>query len=150
MYPAEGHVLFPADDVSCITFGSRLGFGSRLPTDIIHPWLFVSTIFAPAKKRIKENYVNSRLSIGRVASSVCFKTRLSAKPLVWKWIFYYHANKTHFQKMGFSLTLVFKVRDFEYWSGLFGLSLPSLNLVRAFYAYKIGPSPVLGSNSFTW
>ena len=39
--------------------------------------------------------------------------------------FYYHLNKNHFQKNGFALILVFKVRDFELGSGLFGLSLPS-------------------------
>ena len=44
-------MLFPSDDVSCITSGSRLGFGSSLATKIINPRLFVSTIFAPAKKK---------------------------------------------------------------------------------------------------
>jgi len=90
--------------------------------------------FCPCQKKEKENHVNNRLKIGRVAPSLCFKTRLSAKPLVWKWIFYYYLNKTHIQNNGFAVTLVFKVRDFWTWKWPFGLSLPSFNLVRAFYA----------------
>ena len=46
----------------------------------------------------------------RDAASLCFKMRLSAKPFFMKMIFYYHANKTHFHKKGFTLGLVLRVR----------------------------------------
>ena len=44
-----------------------------------------------------------------------FKARLIAKPLIWKC--YSHANKTHFHKKGFALSLVLKVTVFgtRYW-----------------------------------
>ena len=56
-----------------------------------------------------------RIGYLRVAPSLCFKPRLSAKPLIWKWFFYSHANKTHFheKKKGLALSLVLKVRVFE-------------------------------------
>ena len=43
----------------------------------------------------------------RVVPSLCFKTRVSAKPLIWKKDIYSHANKTHFHKKGFALSLTF-------------------------------------------
>jgi len=49
----------------------------------------------------------------RVAPSLRFKARQSAKPLLWFFfLFYTHANKTHFHKKGFALSLVLKVRVF--------------------------------------
>ena len=47
----------------------------------------------------------------RVVLSLCFKVRLSAKPLIWK-CFFSHANKTHFHNKGFALGLILKVRVF--------------------------------------
>ena len=45
----------------------------------------------------------------RVAQSLCFKTRPSAKMNL-----YFHANKTHFSKQkGFALSPVLKVRVFD-------------------------------------
>ena len=46
----------------------------------------------------------------RFAPRLCFKARLSAKLLITIYFFYFHANKTHFLKKGFSLGLVLKVR----------------------------------------
>ena len=48
----------------------------------------------------------------RVASSLCSKVRLSAKPLIWKLFFYCHANKTHLHNNVFAISLVWKVRVF--------------------------------------
>ena len=48
----------------------------------------------------------------RGALSLCFKVRLSAKPLILKWFFYSHANKTHFHKKGFAFSLALKARVF--------------------------------------
>ena len=42
----------------------------------------------------------------RVALSLCFKARLSAKLLIWKWFFSSNVNKIHFHKKGFALNLV--------------------------------------------
>ena len=39
-------------------------------------------------------------------------TRLSVQPLIWKWFFYSHANKTHFYKKGCALRLILKARVF--------------------------------------
>ena len=38
------------------------------------------------------------IGLFRVAPSLCFKMRLSAKPLIWKIIFYSHANESHFHE----------------------------------------------------
>ena len=38
----------------------------------------------------------------RVAASLCFKARLSAKPLIRKRFFYSHANKPHFHNKRFA------------------------------------------------
>ena len=47
-----------------------------------------------------------------VASSLCSKVRLSAKPLIWKLFFYCHVNKTHLHNNVFAISLVWKVRVF--------------------------------------
>ena len=41
--------------------------------------------------------------------SLCFKARLSVKPLIWEWLF---KQITHFQQKGFARSLVLKVRVF--------------------------------------
>ena len=46
---------------------------------------------------------------------LCFKARLSRRPLIWKWIFMAHTNKTQFHKKGSALSLVLKVRVFGTW-----------------------------------
>ena len=46
-----------------------------------------------------------------VASSLCFKAKLGAKPDM-KMIIYSHANKTHFHNKGFTLSLVLKSESF--------------------------------------
>ena len=49
----------------------------------------------------------------RVHLCLCFKTRSSAKPFIWKWFcmqFHFHANQSHFHKNGFALRLVLKQR----------------------------------------
>ena len=51
--------------------------------------------------------------------SNCFKARLSAKPLIWKWIFHTHANKTHFHKKVLHLASLCKQEFLELESGLF-------------------------------
>ena len=57
------------------------------------------------------------ISVGHSTSCprLCFKARQIAKPLIRKC--YSHANKTHFHKKGFALSLVLKVRVFgtRYW-----------------------------------
>ena len=42
--------------------------------------------------------------------SLCFKERLSAKPLIRNHFFYSHANETHFHKKGLAQSLILKVR----------------------------------------
>ena len=52
----------------------------------------------------------------RFPSCPKFKARLSAKPLIsfdMKIPFYSHANRTHYHKKVFALSLVLKVKDFE-------------------------------------
>ena len=48
-----------------------------------------------------------------VAPSLCFKARLSATLLIWKCFSYSNANKTHFNKNGFGLCLVFESEFLE-------------------------------------
>ena len=44
---------------------------------------------------------------------LCFKARLSRRPLIWKWIFMAHTNKTQFHKKGSALSLIiFKSESF--------------------------------------
>ena len=51
-----------------------------------------------------------------VASSLCFKARLKAKPLIWKCFFKSHANKTLIHKNGFeALSLGLKLIVFGTW-----------------------------------
>ena len=52
----------------------------------------------------------------RVAPSLCFNARLSAKPLISKQLFYTHANITLLHKKGFALSLVLKVSS--WYSGM--------------------------------
>ena len=56
--------------------------------------------------------VNSSTFFFRVAPSLCFKARQSAKTLIWRLFFYPYANETHFHKKGFVSSLVLKVRVF--------------------------------------
>ena len=51
-----------------------------------------------------------RIDHFRVASSLCFKARLSAKPLIWKWFFILMHLKLVFSNKCFALSLVLKVR----------------------------------------
>ena len=46
----------------------------------------------------------------RVASSLCFKARLRAKPFIWKWFFILMHLKLVFSNKCFALSLVLKVR----------------------------------------
>ena len=59
----------------------------------------------------------SHVAIGhfRVLLCLCFKTSLSAKPFIWKWVLicillYFHANQSHFHKNTFALRLVLNQR----------------------------------------
>ena len=60
-------------------------------------------------------YSNAAVLIGHfwVPQGFCSKMRLSAQPLIWKYvIFHSHANKTHFHKKGCALGLILKRRVF--------------------------------------
>ena len=50
----------------------------------------------------------SAILANRPIPSLCFKARLSAKPLTWRWFFYSYTNKTYFHNTGFALSLVLK------------------------------------------
>ena len=51
-------------------------------------------------------YMSFQIGHFQVAPSPCFKARLNEKPVIWvKMNFFSHANKTHFDKKGFALTL---------------------------------------------
>ena len=59
-----------------------------------------------------------RIGHFRVASSLCFKGRLSEKPLFWK-RFCYYANKSHFHNKSCALGIVLKESQvFELGNGL--------------------------------
>ena len=66
----------------------------------------------------------------RVKPGLSIKTRLSAQPLIWKWFFHSHANKTHFHKKGFTLGLILKVRDFGTRKG----PISSKRILKKFYS----------------
>ena len=53
-----------------------------------------------------------RIDHFRVASSLCFKARLSVKPLIWKWFFILMHLKLVFSNKCFALSLVLKVTVF--------------------------------------
>ena len=57
--------------------------------------------------------IHGQIGHFRVPPGLRSKTRLSAQPLIRKWFFYSHANKTHYHKKGCALGLILKVRVFE-------------------------------------
>ena len=82
----------------------------------------------------------------RVTQSLCYKVKLSAMPLIRKWCFCSLANKTHFHKKGFSLTLLLKVSVFELGNGLSTAQLTPLqllSLIIVLYWVVKGPFPSL-------
>ena len=67
--------------------------------------------------------VVDRIGHFRVAPSLCFEVRLTAKILMWKWFFYSHANETHSHKKGFLLLASFWKWEFlelQLWTKVLG------------------------------
>ena len=67
--------------------------------------------------------VVDRIGHFRVAPSLCFEVRSTAKILMWKWFFYSHANETHSHKKGFLLLASFWKWEFlepQLWTKVLG------------------------------
>ena len=113
MYPSEGHSLgWCLLHYFWLQAGLRFKAGHRDTKSLA----ICTDYFCPCNKK-KENLVNSGLRIGyfRVGPSLCFKTRLSEKRLIWKWSFYS-------QKV-LHLASFWKWEILELGNGLFGYSL---------------------------
>ena len=70
-------------------------------------------IIVEGKKEIFLGYTCWSTTHFFVPSSLCFKARLSALYMIWKWIFHSHANKTHFNNSFSNQRHSLKVRVFE-------------------------------------
>ena len=85
--------------------------GGLLPL-IRHWYLRISLLLAPDVlitidclfASIKPWYLSSTSWNTVNGHGLCFKGRLTAKLLIWKWSFYSHTNKTHFHREGFALS----------------------------------------------
>ena len=92
--PALSSILAPA---LCAVYGKRLIF-------TLAAFLGLQPRDKAATLEVKTMPVYPLIVHFRVASSLCFKVRLSAKPLIWKWFF----TSGPMQMKGFAFSLFWK------------------------------------------
>ena len=101
--PALSSILAPA---LCAVYGKRLVF-TQAAFPCLQPHDKATTL------EVKTMPIYSLIGHFRVASSLCFKARLSVKPVIWKWLFTSGPMQMKYIFTRKALQPVFKVRVLE-------------------------------------